>query len=189
MSAGGEGYSDSVSFAGQLLAAHPGMIDSNFVSSVVLLAAHGTPDGALGVIINRPLHKALSDLKPEVEDPLLRNLPVYEGGPVSHNEILLTAWRWEAAQRNFRLYFGVDPQRMAAILKDDPLMEGRAFLGYAGWSAGQLEMELSRGDWVMGPFLHDLGKTSPSRLWKDLLKLRRPELWSLTDFPDNPSLN
>lgn len=189
MSEYSEEFEEGFSVAGQLLGAHPGLLDPNFIGSVILVSAHMPSEGALGVIINRPMNKVLSDLKPEVEGDVLRNLPVYAGGPVSRNELLLAAWKWEAAQQNFRLYFGVDPEKLASLLKEDPTLEGRAFLGYSGWSAGQLEHELERSDWVVGPFMHQFGKTSPGSLWKTFMKEHRPDLGNLIEFPDDPSLN
>jgi putative transcriptional regulator len=177
------------SLAGCLLGAHPGLVDPNFNQSVILVSAHKQEDGALGVIINRPTGKTLGSLREELETPLLKNLPVYEGGPVSTGEILLVAWKWNVSEQNFRLFFGLDPEKLNELVAADPSMEARAFLGYSGWSAGQLENEIGRSDWAVGSFVQPLGKLPPQSLWRSLLDAVRPEWGILADFPDDPSVN
>lgn len=177
------------SLAGCLLGAHPGLVDPNFNQAVVLVSAHQQAEGALGVIINRPTGKSLGTLREELDTPLLRNLPVYEGGPVSTGEILLVAWKWNLQEQNFRLFFGLDPEKLQELVGADPSMEARAFLGYSGWSAGQLEKEIGRSDWAVGSFVQPLGKLPPQSLWRSMLDAVRPEWGILADFPDDPSVN
>ncbi|MEY2999834.1 MAG: hypothetical protein RL648_48 [Verrucomicrobiota bacterium] len=177
------------SLAGCVIAAHPAMADSNFEKTVVLLSAHSARDGALGVIINRPTGHSLGALREDLETPLMQNLPVYHGGPVSPNQILLAAWKWNLAEQNFRLFFGVEPDVIERLVAEDPTIEARAFVGHAGWSAGQLEIELARYDWTPGPFLQSFGKHAPQTLWRFFLDEVRPEWGLLADFPDDPSFN
>lgn len=177
------------SLAGFLLGSHPGLIDPNFNQSVVLLSAHSPTDGALGVIINRPTGKSLGSLREDVSSPLMQNLPVYEGGPVAPGEIILVAWRWNLSQQNFRLFFGLEPDKLEELVQHDPTIEARAFLGYSGWSAGQLEVELSRMDWAVSPFIQPFGKLPPQSLWRNLLKQVRPDWEILANSPDDPSVN
>lgn len=177
------------SLAGFLLGAHPGLLDPNFSQSVVLLSAHSQEDGALGVIINRPTGNTLGSLQADLETPFLRNLPLYQGGPVADSEILLVAWKWNLAQQNFRLFFGLDPAKLQEIVDADPTIEARAFLGYSGWSAGQLEQEITRFDWAISPFSQPFGKLPPQSLWRSVLEAVRPEWGILADTPDDPSVN
>ena len=177
------------SLAGFLLGAHPGLVDPHFNRSVVLLSAHTPTDGALGVIINRPTGKTLGNFREDVSTPLMQNLPVYEGGPVGPMEILLVAWKWNLAEQNFRLFFGLEPEKLQELIDADPTIEARAFLGYAGWEAGQLEAEIGRFDWAVSPFVQPFGKLSPKHLWRNLLENVRPEWSILADFPDDPSVN
>lgn len=177
------------SLAGFLLGAHPGLLDPNFNRSVVLLSAHSQEDGALGVIINRPTGKTLGTFREDLETPLMRNLPVYEGGPVSPTEILLVAWKWNLAKQNFRLFFGLDPDKLEELIGADPSIEARAFLGYSGWGSGQLEKEISSFDWAVAPFSQGFGKLPPQSLWRSLLEAIRPEWSILADVPEDPSVN
>jgi putative transcriptional regulator len=177
------------SLAGFLLGAHPGLADPHFKHSVVLLSAHTPADGALGVIINRPTGQTLGAYRDDAKTPLLHNLPVYQGGPVGDKEIILVAWKWHLAEQSFRLFFGLEPDKLQELIHIDPTIEARAFLGYSGWSAGQLEVELSRFDWAISPFMQPFGKLPPQALWRNLLEKVRPEWSILADFPDDPSLN
>ena len=184
-----EDRAEGRSLAGCVIAAHPAMADPNFRHSVVLLSAHSRRDGALGVIINRPTGQSLGGLRDDLRTPLMQNLPVYHGGPVAPNQILLAAWKWNLAEQNFRLFFGVEPDVIESLVREDPTIEARAFVGHAGWSAGQLEMELGRYDWTPGPFLQPFGKHAPQTLWRFFLDEVRPEWGILADFPDDPSFN
>jgi len=184
-----ESYASTQNLAGYLLGAHPGLVDPNFNQSVVLLSVHTPDEGALGVIINRPTGNTLGNLRKDLKSPLMSNLPVFEGGPVSTSEILLVAWKWNLARRNFRLFFGLEPEKLEELVKTDPSIEARAFLGYAGWSMGQLENEVDRSDWAVSPFIQPFGKVSPQSLWKNLLVQVRPDWGLLADSPEDPSLN
>lgn len=177
------------SLAGFLIGAHPGLADPNFHQTVVLLSAHTQDDGALGIIINRPTGQTLENFRTDLPTPFLRNLPVYEGGPVSTAELLLVGWKWNLASQSFRLFFGMEPHKLQELVDADPTIEARAFLGYAGWSAGQLETEVSRFDWAISPFVQPFGKLSPDMLWRHFLEEVRPEWSILADFPDDPSVN
>ena len=80
------------SLAGSLLVAHPNMSDPNFRRTVLLISAHGPDEGALGVILNRPLDKHVSEIVTEPAPECLGEVPVFLGGPVGKNQ-LKRAWR------------------------------------------------------------------------------------------------
>lgn len=181
--------SAQISLAGYLIASSPLLLDPNFNESVVLVSGHSTDSGAIGVIINRPTDQSLANLREDVQSPLLRNLPVYEGGPVASSEILLVAWHWNLQQKNFRLYFGLDADNLQHLIDEQPSVEARAFLGYSGWGVGQLEDELRRQDWAPCAFSHALGKLSPELLWKRVLREARPQWSVVAEMPDDPSVN
>ena len=68
-----------LNLAGSLLVAHPNMLDPNFRRTVLFISAHDPNDGALGVIINRPLEKQVADLVTEVPPEGLADVPVFLG--------------------------------------------------------------------------------------------------------------
>ena len=106
---------------GSLLLAHPDLIDPNFARSVILLTAHSHDDGALGVVLNRPLSRKLLDLKPELQGSVLAEIPLFRGGPVSSDQAILAAWKYEAEQAAFKLYFGIDENIIEFTLEDNEL--------------------------------------------------------------------
>src|SRR3954451_640695 len=83
-----------LSLAGSLLVAHPNMLDPNFRRTVVFISAHDTADGAVGVVLNRPLDKQVADLVNETPPEGLGDVPVFLGGPVVKNQLMSAACEW-----------------------------------------------------------------------------------------------
>lgn len=176
------------SLAGQLLLAHPAMKDPNFGRTVVLLSAHDA-DGALGVVLNRPLGRRLGELGADFALGPLSRVPVYRGGPVETEKLILAGWRWRAQTGEFELQFGLEPER-AEMLALDPTATVRGFLGYAGWGKGQLEREMKQQTWfVAGPADYNLGSEEGPALWRLILGSLDPQLKLLADEPDDPTRN
>src|SRR5216684_7927702 len=83
------------SLAGSLLVAHPNMLDPNFRRTVLFISAHDPNDGALGIIINRPLDRQVADIVSEAPPEGLADVPVFLGGPVGKNQLMFAAFEWE----------------------------------------------------------------------------------------------
>lgn len=146
-------------FDNQLLIAMPGMEDPNFDHGVTLMCQHNE-EGALGITINRHSELTLMDVLAQLEitcdDELIANQPVLQGGPVQQERgfVLHTSdgandGQWEATTQ-------VAPDIMVTTSRDilEAIAEHRGpskymvALGYAGWSAGQLEDELRNNAWL-----------------------------------------
>lgn len=174
---------------GRLLVAHPGLLDPNFRKAVVLIAEHSVEEGAIGVILNRPLDQTLEEVKPEWAGTLLGDVPVYEGGPVRRDDVLLVAWRSEAMEEGLRLYFGAPPEHILEMIHADGL-EVRAYIGHSGWGSGQIEGELAETAWLVSPvLLRYLNAEQNARMWRGVLAQLSPELALLADAPEDPSVN
>jgi putative transcriptional regulator len=172
-----------------LLLAHPGLVDPNFRRTVVLLSAHSN-DGAMGVIINRPLGKTLADISGEFALGDLASVPVYCGGPVSEKQLILSAWEGSADETVFKLYFGLDPEKAAELKRNNESVELRAFLGYSGWEQGQLEGELQERAWVVSNVQGDLRHAEKGvALWREIIGKVSPEMRLLAEAPDDPQVN
>src|SRR5437588_11899724 len=128
------------SLAGSLLVAHPNMLDPNFRRAVLYISAHDPKDGAVGVIINRPLDKKVVDLVSETPPERLADVPVFFGGPVGKNQLMFAAFEWGNQGLNLNHDLADDGDPTATVAGKSPSI--CAFLGYAGWSAGQLEAEM-----------------------------------------------
>lgn len=173
---------------GQLLLAHPGLSDPHFRRTVVLLSVHNE-DGAMGVVLNRPLDKQLGELNLDFAQSPLAGVPLYYGGPVEPEQLIIVTWQWIAGEDAFQLHFGVDVEQ-AAELVGTPGLTIRAFLGYSGWSKGQLEKEMKHVTWISAPVAGDwLIKHDGVPLWRSLLGHLAPELKILADAPEDPSVN
>src|ERR1044071_8337800 len=87
-----------LSLAGSLLVAHPNMLDPNFRRAVLFISAHDAEDGAVGVILNRPLDKQGAVLVNETPPAGLADVPVFLGGPVGKNQLMFAAFEWEKGE-------------------------------------------------------------------------------------------
>ncbi len=85
----------SRSLAGSLLVAHPSMLDPNFRRTVLFISEHDPNEGALGMIINRPLDRQVADLVTDTPPPGLAGVPVFLGGPVGKNQLMFAAFEWK----------------------------------------------------------------------------------------------
>ncbi len=88
----------SRSLAGSLLVAHPNMLDPNFRRTVLFISEHDPGEGALGVIINRPLDRQVADLVTETPPAGLAEVPVFLGGPVGKNQLMFAAFEWHQSE-------------------------------------------------------------------------------------------
>jgi len=176
--------------SGQLLISHPSLLDPHFKQTVVLVSAHTDDEGALGVIINRPLGVTLGEKNDDFTFGPLSDVPIYEGGPVQTDQVILAAWKWEDDARVFRLHFGLSAEAAREMKLADEATEVRAFLGYSGWSKGQIEHELAQNAWLVTPVNDQLVTRADGHdLWKNYLHRLRPELAFLADAPEDPSVN
>ena len=149
----------SIDLTNQFLIAMPGVADDNFAGTVVYLCEH-SERGALGLVINRPSDITLSKLFEKVDLSLDREdlaaQPVYVGGPVQTERgfVLHDAFEVEGGgyTSSLKIPGGLEMTTSKDVL--EALSHGagprRVFvtLGYAGWSAGQLEEELGRNGWI-----------------------------------------
>lgn len=180
--------STSRKFAGQLLLAHPGLRDPNFRRTVVLMSVHND-EGAMGVIINRPLGKQLGEINAEFAMGPLAGVPLYHGGPVEPAQLIIVSWQWLEVESAFQLHFGLAPDK-AAEMVGQPGVTLRAYLGYSGWSAGQLENEMKQDTWFPTTVeAEPMEEREGVALWRSLLGALNPELRLLAEEPDDPTVN
>lgn len=175
---------------GKLLLSLPIVRQDAFYRTVILLLAHG-PQGALGVILNRPTEIALAEIFPELVFEAAEPTVLFAGGPVDTDGIICLA---RGPSTEERPGFAPVLDRWGSIDPRTPPPGGvdnvRVYRGYAGWSRRQLEEELARGSWLVaeaGPF--DLTSESPDDLWERVLDRHGPRYARLKRVPRDPSLN
>jgi putative transcriptional regulator len=173
---------------GSLLVAHPNMLDPNFRRAVLFISAYDPQEGAMGVILNRPLDKHVSDLVSDTPIDGLEDVPVFLGGPVGKNQLMFAAFEWEEAN-GLRLNHSVNIKEAHERVDEDP-NSIRAFVGYAGWTAGQLEAEMKQRAWLLQkPSRAALSPERLPKLWFDIMRGLGPWYKLLAAAPDDPSLN
>lgn len=173
---------------GALLLAAPQMRDPNFSRTVLYLAAHSAKDGAFGYILNRPLEKVVSDIMPTSSPKKLMRVPVFLGGPVGTDKLSFVSLAWSSKRDRFscKTHLSVED----AGYEIECGNEVRAFVGYSGWSVGQLEKELKHQSWIVTPPQPEIVTSDDSSsLWTEVLTNMGPRFALIADTPEKPELN
>lgn len=171
-----------------MLVAHPSLLDPNFRRTVLFISAHDPNDGALGVILNRPLDKHVGDLVTDAAPTALSDVPVYVGGPVGKDQLMFAVLQWEKGN-GLKLNHNVGLEDANELIGHDPDAI-RAFVGYAGWGAGQLEEEMKQNAWLIHkPTAAALKPAGLAKLWFNIMRSLGPWYKLLAAAPDDPSLN
>jgi putative transcriptional regulator len=176
---------------GQLLIAGPALVDPNFLRTVVLIVEH-SQEGAFGLVLNRPSETVVGEAVPEIEELVDPDEWLYIGGPVQPSGVVVLG-QFEDPGDGALLAFddvgvlgaGPPPEVQAAGLR-----AGRAFVGHAGWGAGQLEDEIERGDWILEPArAEDAFCEEPHDLWSGVLTRKGGSYALVARMPADPSMN
>lgn len=149
---------DSINLTHQFLIAMPALTDPYFAKALIYVCEHNER-GALGIIINRPLDMNLGKLFERVNIPLedenLAAMPVYFGGPVQTDRGFVLhrpKGEWQS-KLNITDEISLTSSRdvLLAISKGELPHDVIVSLGYAGWSAGQIESEMMKNAWLNVP--------------------------------------
>ena len=161
---------------GLFLYAAPGVKDSRFAESVVLLIRH-EPEGSMGLVVNRPTDMRLREALVKVEEARGSDLSVYWGGPVQP-EAILALVRSPSPSPGAQTVLpdvhltGDLADVRAALSGQDPAGRLRVYTGCAGWTAGQLPTEVRAGVWVLDRAdAASVFAPDPSKLWERVHQL------------------
>jgi putative transcriptional regulator len=170
------------------LIAMPGMTDPFFARTVTYLCQHG-PEGALGIIINRPSELTLGDVMQqmdiEIRNDAIGQMPVYFGGPVQAERGFVLHERGGNWNSTLRVSDSISLTTSRDILEALSVGEGPqkvlVALGYAGWEKGQLEREIVENSWLSAPaddaIMFDY---APAHRWKAAAELMGVDISLLT---------
>ena len=179
---------------GTLLISQPFLGDPNFERSVVLLCRHDSAEGAFGLVLTRRTATILGDVLALPPGPATA-LPLYEGGPVQLDTLHFVhryASLPGATHLGDDVYWGGDFDLFISLINTGLILPGdvRCYVGYSGWSAGQLEEEIRGGSWIRQPA--SAGKVftlASDSFWQGILREKGGRFRALSNYPLDPSLN
>jgi len=168
------------------------MGDPNFERTVVLVCRHDE-EGSFGLVLNRKSNLKLSDVLDVFQQEGDMELSI--GGPMEYNTLHYIHQLdklQEAIPLSQSVFWGGDYEQLKEFLSSGLISpdEIRFFLGYSGWSPGQLQEEIDNKIWIVNntatDLLFDLNQDS---LWREILKQMGGKYKVLANYPIDPSLN
>lgn len=170
---------DATSLTNHFLIAMPGLEDPNFSRTVTYVCEHSA-EGAMGIVINRPMEIQLGEVLAQLEiDPEASNVdnaPVYLGGPVQTDRGFVIHDGDFSFDSTLRVTNDIQVTTSRDVL--EAIAKGRGpanrliALGYAGWSGGQLEQEMIANAWLSGPADAQILFSTPSaQRWQSAAQL------------------
>lgn len=176
---------------GSILIAEPYLGDPNFERSVILICEH-SDEGSFGLVLNQITNLTLSD----VLDDVYAEMPLHLGGPVQQNTLHYIHRRPDLIDNSIRvlegLYWSGDFEQVKQAVNLGTIKEGdiRFFVGYSGWTGGQLEGELAEKSWFVTQTDADfLFETPAGQFWRGILKRMGGEFKAISNYPVDPRLN
>jgi putative transcriptional regulator len=180
------------SLQGQLLL-DGGSLGGSFFQRTVVLICHHDPEGAFGLVLNRPAGGKLGDLVVADLPEALKEEPVYLGGPVQPSAFSYLHTDADLREANVMpsVSLGHSLDSLVELTEGrSPTCKVRVFAGYSGWSAGQLESEMKRKAWLTHPASVDLVfHTAAEVLWKQILAQKGWQARLLAEAPEDYSWN
>ncbi len=179
---------------GSILISEPFLRDTYFQRAVVLLVEH-TASGSMGFVLNKKTDLIVNSFFKELEG--VPEIPIYLGGPVSANRLFFIHSLGNviipgALPINDELYFDGDFEAFKQYVLSGRPIKGKVkfFLGYSGWSKGQLSEEINENFWVVSHTpSHSIIEAEGDYYWKkELIQLgKKYKTW--TNYPKDPYLN
>ncbi len=150
-------------------------------------------EGSFGFVLNKKFKQTLEELVPDFEG---YDIPVYYGGPVQMDTIHFLHQYPDLIEGGNEVmngvYWGGNFESLLALIKSGDIDQNkvRFFIGYSGWSEGQLDGELTEKSWLTVEATRKLVfHTHPEEVWKDSLKELGGEYEMMINFPIDPQLN
>lgn len=177
---------------GQVIVAEPFMLDPYFRRSVVLLCEHHE-EGTIGFILNKNIDMGINDLMSDFPE---FGAEVFYGGPVQTDTLHYIHNLGDLLDESVKVadgvWWGGDFEKLKFLITQGMVQPGnvRFFVGYSGWSSGQLDEELKYGSWVSADMDSNyIFRVKPSRLWRQIMYNKGDIYEVLSDMPENISWN
>jgi putative transcriptional regulator len=178
---------------GRILISDPFEGDDFFERSVVYLCEH-SEEGSFGFVLNNLVEinlKELNQFFPSIE------ISLSTGGPVETESIFFLHTRGDEFNLSTKIsegiYIGGDFQQLYESITKEHIQKNeiRFFLGYSGWSAGQLEEEIKQNAWIVAEIKNasEIMEIHQPDTWKYFMEKLGKKYKMMTDFPINPNDN
>lgn len=177
---------------GLALISEPFNDDKYFQRSVICLCEHNEK-GSFGYVVNNLLDVKLSELMPTIKSD---DFKVGLGGPMSPNNLYyihtLGAEISGSVEVKKGLYTGGEFEQIITLINTGLINNHQIqfFLGYSGWTKGQLEQEISESSWIVSKYeIIDVMEKNDDNYWKKILAAKGGKFQLISNFPLDPSLN
>jgi putative transcriptional regulator len=177
---------------GSLLIAKPFLGDPNFERGVILVCEHNE-QGSFGFVLNQTTDLFLGDV---LDETIYQDVTLHLGGPVEKNTLHFIHRRPDLVSGGSEImdnvFWGGDFASVKTSLNLNTLQQEdiRFFIGYSGWSGGQLDAELNQDSWIITNTTADfLFNTPPGSFWREILRNMGGEYRSIAHYPIDPRLN
>ena len=177
---------------GTLLIANPFLKDPNFSRTVIFLCEN-LKEGTFGFVLNKQFPKTLDELIPDLEMPAF---PVYSGGPVQPDSLHFLHQYPDIISGGVEVfdgvYWGGNFESLQIHLRNNDISKDkiRFFIGYSGWTEGQLDTEMKEDSWITAMATRKLiFETSASETWKESLNVLGGDYKMMANYPIDPQLN
>lgn len=178
---------------GKILISEPFMLDPNFKKTVVLLGDYSKELGSVGFVMNRPTEYIITDLISSFPE---FNSKVYYGGPVGHDTIHFVHRKGDIIEESRPitngLFWGGNFDKIKFLVKMKLLEPDdiRFFIGYSGWTAGQLEDEIKEKSWIIDEMdINYAFNNKITDMWQHVLTNKGSHYRVIADMADTLSLN
>jgi len=178
---------------GRLLLSEPFLVDDFFSRSVVMLCENG-PEGSFGFVLNNYTDISFSDINPNFPNISLK---ISLGGPVKpeHLYFIHTLDNEEFGGQKIQdeIFLGGNFEKVLSLIQEDRsiLEQIRFFLGYSGWTSGQLEDEIEEKSWLVIPMPEPayIMDTARENIWNDMMQSQGGIYKLMSKFPLDPRMN
>jgi len=178
---------------GDILISEPYLPDPNFERSVILLCEHND-EGSLGFVLNQPTEVKLTEV---LEEANIKDSIVHIGGPVQKETLhfihSLKSPLKNDVQINEGVYWGGDFNSLLSAVNLGVVEPNQVkfFIGYSGWSPGQLEEEIKAKSWIVCKkvTLDLVFNLESEQQWREVLVRMGGKFKMIANYPADPSLN
>jgi putative transcriptional regulator len=177
---------------GRLLASEPYLADPNFERTIILLTEHNQ-DGTVGFVLNKPSASLVTEVMEDIKNIQSK---VYIGGPVQQDTLHFIHRNpniEDSIEVIDGIYWGGNFDQILLFIETKQLDIStiKFFLGYSGWSPGQLEEELNMNSWIVSDQVTQdlIFETPPEMMWKKSLQNLGGRFSIYSNYPVDPSMN